>query len=201
MAITGLVGFRCLKFLQGHWVSASQSGFVWDSPLVYSACPHCRKDKWGHVLIAEHCSCGIHATIWPDEFTDYMFDTSAIGFLVEAIGHIVGRDHRRFSRYVDGEILAHTWKHSHGFTSSGVLVVGVVNWTTYDQPEFVPLEDRVGYQYHDGYTARVMTRKALLMEQAAKFFKVDILDYQTARLVAKTMWERQGFTWPIEENL
>jgi len=201
MAITGLVGFRCLKYQYGAWVSASRSGFIWDNPLIYSQCLKCPRDKWGHNIIRYRCDCGIHATIWPDEFIEYMVDRNAIGFLVEAIGHIDGWEPgTRTPEFPKN--LAHTWKHSHGFTSSGVLVVGVVNWTDYSQPELVPLEDRVGFEYHKDYTARVMTRKAFLMQQAAKFFKVDIMDYETARMVAKTMWERKGFTWPMmNENL
>src|SRR5512140_3457685 len=178
--ITGLLGLRTMAFRQGAWGSPSHSDFEWNTAMAWADCSKgCPKDEEGHVIIRESCTCGIHATLWPDEFVDYMKKSTSVGFLVEAHGWIVQPG------------MAHTWMHEYGFTSSGAQIVGVVNWTR--------LGKAAGWnQYSTGEASILLTKQRLAQQSAAKFFDVPILDIQVAVLMLKMQWEKLGGIWPSE---
>lgn len=197
MAITGIVGFRCLKYYQGEWHSPAQY-FTWDSPVVWAKCSRsynsCPKDDEGHVIIQRNCDCGIHATLWADEFLNYMHDENHVGFMVEALGNEWRYEGGAEQGTPDQVWASQIWQHTFGFTASGVLVVGVVNWSHYGK--------KIGIwkDADEEHVSRALTRQVLLVEQASRFFKAPILDYETARMVAKIQWEKGGFTWPFSEE-
>lgn len=184
--ITGICGFRSLVYENGAWRSSSRRSFIWDSPVVWASCkkhPPCPKDNEGRIIIRQSCTCGIHATLWDDELREYMEHPLGVGMLVESLGWKELK--------IDGQICAHTWAHTHGFTSTGVMVVGIINLTE--------LAEEYGFWTADRENAeRKVSAKQFAMKHAAEFFNCEIMDYQTARIITQVMWEKHGLEWPRE---
>jgi len=180
MAITGITGFKCIRWQNSKWVSPAKKSFTWDSSVVWASCRVCPLDDEGHIIISEVHSCGIYATLRDDELLDYMRDEFAVALLLEALGHGVNIT-------VSGQRHSQIWAHTHGFTASGVLVVGVINLSKFGQ-EFRPFE----------YQTIREGKQQLVMKMASNFFKAPIMDYQTARIITQKTWTKEGLEWPME---
>jgi len=178
MAITGIVGLKSLIYERAKWVSPARRSYEWPGPLAWSECSFCPKDDEGHIIIRQSCTCGLYATLWDDEFRDYMME-DAIGFLVEAIGHII-QPHA-----------AHTWAHTHGFTSSGLLIVAAVNLTRTKSTHGRWVQD-------GGNVIRDLNKHYYLLKKAEHDFNIPIINYDEARIIMQTMWTTHNLPWPTD---
>lgn len=168
MAITGALGFRTLEFSGGKFISPSRRDFPWLSPIVWASCKSCPLDLDGHIIPQLACTCGIHATLWRDEFQDYMFNKGAVGVIVEALGDY--------------------WIHDFGFTASGAQVIGVVSLFKFAKElKLIDKGDEV---------IRNLEPQHLVALRASEFFRVNLMTYETARTAMKMMWEKLGERWP-----
>ena len=189
MAITGLTAFRCIEWDGSKWKSPARF-LVWDSPVVWATCkgsPQCPQDEDGHIIIREGCHCGIHGTLRDDEFREYMNSEERVGLLVESLGRIIIEPSDAWERGLRRETYSQIWMHDQGFTASGVLVVGVINLGLF------------GQLIAPATWKRELSKQTLAAKMAADFFKCQILDYESARLVCRTMWEKYGGVWTLAD--
>jgi hypothetical protein len=177
MAITGPLGLRALQCKDGEWYSPSHDEFRWESQVAWANCPYCPVDDDGHTIIQRACSCGIHATWWPDELLVYAKTQNHVCFLVEALG----------SKEHCFEEKSQIWMHEFGFTATGALIVGVVNIARYGMSPVQHIRSE-----------RKLSRNALVAMTAARKFNVPILSLKEAHDMIKAMCLKGGNRWPQE---
>lgn len=182
-AFPSLIGTRCLLLREdGEFYSPSQEFHPW-SNVVWAECCLCPKDDDGRVRIRQECSCGIHATLWPDELLHYQANPNAVPFLVEAQGAWPTPE----LAAQEGEKPNYIWAHNYGFTAPGAQIVAIINVSKFNQ-EF---QGGLGNQ-------RTLQRQHLAMMYAEQKFGVSIIPYELSREILRSHWEANGCMWPKE---
>lgn len=168
-------------------MSPAWGSFEWREPIVWAKCSHCQTentdgtfantDPDGHLIIPQHHSCGIYATITTTEMFNYMNDELAVCLLVEALGSY-----------------ENSWMHETGFTASGVQVVGLVSITKFRQSLVRDRGDKLEMFLNpqDYYMGKALEIFKLTQEQ---IFPIEI-----AMEMMRLQWLKFDDYWPLERS-